>query len=190
MKNNIQQLLSDIDQLKLDSENHNEELSKLLRKILNAFNCDRAWCLYPCNPESDCWAAPIEVTKYEWPGIFEIDLQMPMGEEERVIFNTFINAKGPVTYGKDADYPMLEAHEKSFKIKSQIATVIYPEQGEQWLLGIHFCEKHHSFSDDEIKAFDIDRKSTRLNSSHRCKSYAVFCLKKKNKSKYNYKINI
>src|SRR5437763_11728518 len=31
---------------------------------------------------------------------------------------------------------------------------------------------------------DIDRKSTRLNSSHRCISYAVFCLKKKNK-KYN-----
>src|SRR5437764_5969104 len=25
-----------------------------------------------------------------------------------------------------------------------------------------------------------DRKSTRLNSSHRCSSYAVFCLKKKN----------
>src|SRR5436189_846476 len=27
----------------------------------------------------------------------------------------------------------------------------------------------------------VDRKSTRLNSSHRCISYAVFCLKKKNK---------
>src|SRR5437762_6787250 len=27
---------------------------------------------------------------------------------------------------------------------------------------------------------DADRKSTRLNSSHRCISYAVFCLKKKN----------
>src|SRR5437879_10590805 len=27
-----------------------------------------------------------------------------------------------------------------------------------------------------------DRKSTRLNSSHRCISYAVFCLKKKNNS--------
>src|SRR5437762_8065013 len=26
---------------------------------------------------------------------------------------------------------------------------------------------------------EIDRKSTRLNSSHRCISYAVFCLKKK-----------
>src|SRR5437762_4140292 len=30
---------------------------------------------------------------------------------------------------------------------------------------------------------DIDRKSTRLNSSHRCISYAVFCLKKKKKKK-------
>src|SRR5437763_17170774 len=28
-----------------------------------------------------------------------------------------------------------------------------------------------------------DRKSTRLNSSHRCISYAVFCLKKKKKGK-------
>src|SRR5437899_10001367 len=32
----------------------------------------------------------------------------------------------------------------------------------------------------------IDRKSTRLNSSHLGISYAVFCLKKKNKSYYIY----
>src|SRR5437867_6760527 len=34
-----------------------------------------------------------------------------------------------------------------------------------------------------------DRKSTRLNSSHRTISYAVFCLKKKKKKKNNKKIN-
>src|SRR5437764_4931837 len=31
-----------------------------------------------------------------------------------------------------------------------------------------------------LRARRQDRKSTRLNSSHRCNSYAVFCLKKKN----------
>src|SRR5258708_28075473 len=31
-----------------------------------------------------------------------------------------------------------------------------------------------------MKTDDIDRKSTRLNSSHQIISYAVFCLKKKN----------
>src|SRR5437764_3252488 len=34
---------------------------------------------------------------------------------------------------------------------------------------------------DELPRVNRDRKSTRLNSSHRCISYAVFCLKKKNK---------
>src|SRR5437764_9696879 len=35
---------------------------------------------------------------------------------------------------------------------------------------------------DELR-LHVDRKSTRLNSSHRCISYAVFCLKKKNNNK-------
>src|SRR3712207_8971883 len=34
-------------------------------------------------------------------------------------------------------------------------------------------------------AFDLDRKSTRLNSSHANISYAVFCLKKKKKQMFN-----
>src|ERR1017187_4805401 len=32
----------------------------------------------------------------------------------------------------------------------------------------------------DFRELEIDRKSTRLNSSHRCISYAVFCLKKTN----------
>src|SRR5688572_31401539 len=35
---------------------------------------------------------------------------------------------------------------------------------------------------------DLDRKSTRLNSSHSQISYAVFCLKKKKKKKKNKKL--
>src|ERR1017187_7749136 len=36
----------------------------------------------------------------------------------------------------------------------------------------------------------LDRKSTRLNSSHRCISYAVFCLKKKKKKQKKKKLNV
>src|SRR5437764_5608414 len=36
---------------------------------------------------------------------------------------------------------------------------------------------------DGVNVAARDRKSTRLNSSHRCISYAVFCLKKKKKKK-------
>src|SRR5437762_10334069 len=36
---------------------------------------------------------------------------------------------------------------------------------------------------------NLDRKSTRLNSSHRCISYAVFCLKKKNIKEITQKLH-
>src|ERR1017187_10810385 len=39
--------------------------------------------------------------------------------------------------------------------------------------------------EDELREYDQDRKSTRLNSSHRCISYAVFCLTKKKRRKSN-----
>src|SRR5437762_11055491 len=37
-----------------------------------------------------------------------------------------------------------------------------------------------------LKNEGVDRKSTRLNSSHRCISYAVFCLKKKKRIHASY----
>src|SRR5690554_7126904 len=40
-----------------------------------------------------------------------------------------------------------------------------------------------NFSDKSFDVVVIDRKSTRLNSTHVRISYAVFCLKKKNKNK-------
>src|ERR1017187_10656050 len=56
------------------------------------------------------------------------------------------------------------------------------------LRSIHPCEHRIAGVRLELFGFEppyppkpgsVDRKSTRLNSSHQCNSYAVFCLKKK-----------
>src|SRR5262245_65293356 len=46
------------------------------------------------------------------------------------------------------------------------------KRATRWLIGTSFLS---------IRQFQLDRKSTRLNSSHLGISYAVFCLKKKKK---------
>src|SRR5437879_7906041 len=49
---------------------------------------------------------------------------------------------------------------------------------------IVFCVVVHGIAGaGDLKKVGRDRKSTRLNSSHRCISYAVFCLKKKKKNR-------
>src|SRR5260221_6053836 len=47
--------------------------------------------------------------------------------------------------------------------------------------GEHFHEQDHAIRRERL-AEVLDRKSTRLNSSHTVISYAVFCLKKKKKT--------
>src|SRR5574344_1619770 len=50
-----------------------------------------------------------------------------------------------------------------------------------------YCEYFPAYEivNDELRDYRLDRKSTRLNSSHQIISYAVFCLKKKKKRKKN-----
>src|SRR5437879_7931815 len=52
-------------------------------------------------------------------------------------------------------------------------------------LGISYTHFIRTTSAEHLRAVRrLDRKSTRLNSSHRCISYAVFCLKKKKQTTY------
>src|SRR5437879_11543308 len=57
------------------------------------------------------------------------------------------------------------------------------EQPTRWALEVHaspdfFQRMLHEHPGNVVILSGRDRKSTRLNSSHRCISYAVFCLKK------------
>src|SRR5437762_10544511 len=45
--------------------------------------------------------------------------------------------------------------------------------------GVSGVQVHDARLAAAMREHGVDRKSTRLNSSHRCISYAVFCLKKK-----------
>src|SRR5258707_3662863 len=57
-------------------------------------------------------------------------------------------------------------------------------QSRQYLVCRLLLEKKKSLP--TRRSSDLDRKSTRLNSSHANISYAVFCLKKKNVSPHEY----
>src|SRR5437764_4144540 len=57
-----------------------------------------------------------------------------------------------------------------------------------WMVGLS-ANQLEPGSLTAVKRGSRDRKSTRLNSSHRCISYAVFCLKKKKKKQTKKQLN-
>src|SRR2546422_7948441 len=62
-------------------------------------------------------------------------------------------------------------------------TMQYPEEksSKDWTLSPRWRGTHRMLTDEQGRAKCVDRKSTRLNSSHGYISYAGFCFKKKKK---------
>ena len=153
MKREYEQLLFELEQLRPSRDNLHQLLENILSQILNTLGCDRAWCLYPCDPEAEEWEVPIEITRVGWGGVYNSGLKMPTLPVEAEIFRIHLDSQSPITYGRGADYPMPEHAENIFMIKSQISTAVIPSHGKPWVLGVHFCEDHHLFTDEEIGFF-------------------------------------
>jgi len=50
----------------------------IVNKVFSIFNCDRAWLLYPCNPNAPSFRVPVEITKPEYPGAKFLNIDVPM----------------------------------------------------------------------------------------------------------------
>src|SRR5437879_7143585 len=73
---------------------------------------------------------------------------------------------------ESGNYPYVTA-----RVRAKKAALLSPDVYER-MLQMEIPQIARVLSEGAYKT-EIDRKSTRLNSSHRCISYAVFCLKKK-----------
>src|SRR5436189_3472321 len=83
----------------------------------------------------------------------------------------------------DIDPPIISVSTTLPGANAQVVETAVTDVLEEELSTIQGLRTLSSSSSEENS--QIDRKSTRLNSSHRCISYAVFCLKKKKKRKNN-----
>src|SRR5690242_21108695 len=69
-------------------------------------------------------------------------------------------------------------HSGKYDVAQLVARLTFPSGGRIALAGVNLADVPQAVPGRRV-AYAVDRKSTRLNSSHMSISYAVFCLKKK-----------
>src|SRR5437764_10514042 len=79
-----------------------------------------------------------------------------------------------ITFGKSTQVRWLAGADENTPIELKVRALYVDGKLKEFTIG------EPSYLSRFSSAPARDRKSTRLNSSHRCISYAVFCLKKKN----------
>jgi len=128
-------------------------MSDVLDAVLSIFNCDRAWLVYPCDPEALSWKVPMEHTRPEFPGAFAVGLDLPVDPDIARVFQTVRASSGPVRFGPASEHPLPPEEAKRFSIQSMIGMAIYPKGDKPYTLGLHQCSHPRAWTPQEERLF-------------------------------------
>jgi PAS domain S-box-containing protein len=114
-------------------------MSEVLDTALSIFACDRAWLVYPCDPEAPSWRAAMERTRPDYPGAFALGIDLPVDAEVANVFQIARASTDIVQFGHDFGYPVPTQLAERFGIQSLIGMAIYPKVDKPYMFGLHQC---------------------------------------------------
>lgn len=126
----------------------------VLDAVLAIFDCDRAFLLYPCDPEAALWSVPMERNKPEYPGVLELKLEMKMSPNVAETLRILLESNGPVKFGPDTPHPLPEDAAERFGFKSLMSMALRPKSGKPWQFGMHQCSRARIWTQEEEKLFN------------------------------------
>jgi PAS domain S-box-containing protein len=129
------------------------DLEQLMREVLDTllavFDCDRAWLVYPCDPDCPTWQVPMERFRPEYPGVFPIGVELPLDPLGAEVYRILRETNGPVQFGPGGTHPVPAEMAAGFQVQSFIAMAFYPRVGKPWSFGLHQCSYARTWTGEE-----------------------------------------
>ncbi len=128
-------------------------LSDVLLATLDIFACDRAWLIYPCDPDAPSWHAVMEHTRPQFPGAFALQAELPVDRDVAAAFSAARATPGAVLFGPDYDLKIPALAADRFAVRSQIAIAIDVKADKPYLFGLHQCSRARVWTAEEQRLF-------------------------------------
>jgi PAS domain S-box-containing protein len=159
-------------------------MSDVLDSLLSIFNCDRAFIVYPCDPETASWRSVMERTRTGYSGALGWG-EVPVEPAVIQNFKTLRATDGPVTFGPGFDLELSKDLNEHHRIQSMIAMAIYPKVDKPYMFGLHHCSHPHIWSSYEKRLLkEIARRLT-----DGLTSFLVYRNLKESETRYRHIIN-
>src|SRR5262249_41760775 len=128
-------------------------MSDVLDVLLTAFHCDRAWLVYPCDPEALWHGVKMQRTRPEFPGLFSVGLDVPVDLDTADVLRTVRAASGPVRFGPGAPHPLPAQLAQRLGIQSRIVMALYPKGDQPYMFGLSQCSYPRVWTPQEERLF-------------------------------------
>jgi PAS domain S-box-containing protein len=127
-------------------------MSAVLETVLAILGCDRAWLLYPCNPEASSWEISMERTRPEFQGLYALASKVPMTQEIAELLRLILAARGPVRFGPGEEHQVTETSAR-FQVQSMMCTAVHPTGSQPYVFGVHQCSRSRVWTTEEQNFF-------------------------------------
>jgi len=143
--------LERVDQAIKQETDVEQMLRHILQAVFSIFDCDRAWLVYPCDPDAPSFRVPMEISRPGYPGAKVLNMDVPMSTGEARNMREALSSDEPVTYIDGTERPIMTAAQ--FGVQSQMFIPIYPKVGKPWVFGMHQCSYPRIWTEEEKKLF-------------------------------------
>lgn len=140
-----------VNQAILRADDLDQLMGDVLDIVLDSLACDRAFLMYPCDPDAATWRIPIERDKPEYPAAYRQGLELPMDADVAHTLRVLLASDDPVKFGPETDHPLPADIVQEFGIRSFMSIAIYPKVGKPWQFGVHQCSHARVWTADEAK---------------------------------------
>jgi signal transduction histidine kinase len=128
-------------------------MGDVLDVVIVTFRCDRAWLVYPCDPEADSYHLRTERTRPEYIGAFSLGVDIPNEPGATSVFRSVLASSGPVRFDPESDCALPAPSAERFSIKSMIAMAVYPKVDKPSMFGLHQCSYPRVWTPHEERLF-------------------------------------
>jgi PAS domain S-box-containing protein len=133
------------------------DLEQMMGNVLDAalkiFSCDRAWLLYPCDPDAGSLRVPAERTRPEYVGALGADADIPNEPEVAGVSRSLLASDGPVRFDPESDRAIPSGLAERFDIKSVMAMAVHPKVDKPYAFGLHQCSHPRVWTAHEERLF-------------------------------------
>ncbi len=148
------EFLADMDQVNRAIQGA-DDLETMMRdvldKVLDIFDCDRAYLLYPCDPDASTFSLPMERTRPGFSGASATGAEIPVDSDVSATMALLLNTPGVLQFGPGMDHPVPASTSGRYGFKSFMATALFPKTGKAWEFGIQQCSDARIWTSNEEK---------------------------------------
>src|SRR5579862_5222386 len=124
----VNQAIQDTDDL--------QQTTQVLDAVLSIFGCDRAWIVYPCDPDSKASRTVVERARAEFahamPARFDVPMDTATANELRVVGAS----EGPMCVATVSQKAISDSSAERVGVRSQLCLTILPKLGKPYMMGL------------------------------------------------------